>query len=142
MNKVILIGRLTRDPDVRYSTRENSVAVARYTLAVDRRYKRDGEESADFINCVTFGKSAEFAEKYFLQGLKIAVTGRIQTGSYINKEGRKIYTTNVIVEEQGFVESKKASKGGSVGTPTQEPEVGEDGFINIPDNIDEQLPFS
>ena len=96
MNKVILMGRLTRDPDIRYSQGENSMAIARYSLAVDRRFKRDGEATADFINCVAFGRSAEFAEKYLRKGIKIAVTGRIQTGSYTNKDGVKVYTTDVV----------------------------------------------
>ena len=111
MNKVILMGRLTRDPEVRYSQGENSTAIARYTLAVDRRFRRnnDGEQSADFIGCVAFGRSAEFAEKYFRQGLKVIVTGRIQTGSYTNKEGQKVYTTDVVVEDQEFAESKAVS---------------------------------
>ena len=100
MNKVILMGRLTRDPDVRYSAGENSTAVARYTLAVDRRFHRDGDATADFIGCVAFGRQAEFAEKYLRQGTKIAITGRIQTGSYTNREGQKVYTTDVVVEEQ------------------------------------------
>ena len=111
MNKVILMGRLTRDPDIRYSAGENSTAVARYTLAVDRRYKREGEAGADFISCVAFGRSAEFAQKYFHQGVKVAVTGRIQTGSYTNRDGNKVYTTDVVVEDQEFAESKNA--GGS-----------------------------
>lgn len=109
MNKVILMGRLTRDPEVRYSAGENATAVGRYTLAVDRRFKQEGQQSADFISCVTFGRNAEFAEKYLRRGIKIAITGRIQTGSYTNKEGQKIYTTDVIVEEQEFAESKNAS---------------------------------
>ena len=109
MNKVILMGRLTRDPDVRYSQGENATAVARYTLAVDRRFKRDGDQSADFIGCVSFGRQAEFAEKYLRQGTKIAVTGRIQTGSYTNRDGQKVYTTDVVVEEQEFAESKAAA---------------------------------
>lgn len=106
MNKVILMGRLTRDPEIRYSQGENSMTVARYTLAVDRRGRRDGEQSADFISCVAFGKAAEFAEKYLRQEIKIAVNGRIQTGSYTNREGSKVYTTDVVIEEQEFVESK------------------------------------
>ena len=112
MNKVILMGRLTRDPEVRYSAGENSTAVARYTLAVDRRFRRnnDGEQTADFIGCVAFGRSAEFAEKYFRQGLKVIVTGRIQTGSYTNKDGQRVYTTDVVVEDQEFAESKAASE--------------------------------
>ena len=111
MNKVILMGRLTRDPEVRYSQGDNAMAIARYTLAVDRRFRRnnDGEATADFIGCVAFGRSAEFAEKYFRQGLKIVVTGRIQTGSYTNKDGQRVYTTDVVVEDQEFAESKAAS---------------------------------
>jgi single-strand DNA-binding protein len=146
MNKVILMGRLTRDPEVRYSAGDSSLAVARYSLAVDRRFKRDGEATADFINCVSFGKTAEFAEKYFRQGIKIAVTGRIQTGSYTNKDGIKVYTTDVVVEEQEFAESKAASNGNSGGyqAPIQpNPSVAAgDGFMNIPDGIDEELPFN
>lgn len=111
MNKVILMGRLTRDPEVRYSQGENSMAIARYTIAVDRRVRRDGDQqTADFINCVAFGRSGEFAEKYFHKGIKIAVTGRIQTGSYTNKDGQKVYTTDVIVEEQEFAESNLNQK--------------------------------
>lgn len=143
MNKVILMGRLTRDPEVRYSQGENSLAIARYSLAVDRRFKRPGEPDADFINCVTFGKSAEFAEKYLKQGTKIAVTGRIQTGSYTNKDGQKVYTTDVIVEEQEFAESKSASGDSSYQSqrPTPSQAIG-DGFMNIPDGLDEELPFN
>ena len=151
MNKVILMGRLTRDPEVRYSAGENALAIARYTLAVDRRFRRDGEASADFISCVSFGRTAEFAEKYFRQGLKIAVTGRIQTGSYTNREGQKVYTTEVVVEEQEFAESKSAaaSNGGDSSyaayTPSRpEPSAAAgDGFMNIPDGVeDEGLPFN
>ena len=109
MNKVVLMGRLTRDPEVRYSQGENALAIARYTLAVDRRFKRDGEQTADFINCVVFGKSAEFTERYFRQGMRVVVCGRIQTGSYTNRDGVKVYTTEVVVEEQEFAESKNAS---------------------------------
>ena len=109
MNKVILIGRLTRDPEVRYSAGENATAIARYTLAVDRKYKQEGQQNADFIQCIAFGRSAEFAEKYFRKGMKIAITGRIQTGSYTNKEGQKGYTTDVVIEEQEFAESKSSS---------------------------------
>ena len=151
MNKVILMGRLTRDPEVRYSQGENSTAIARYTLAVDRIFRRnnDGEQTADFIGCVAFGRSAEFAEKYFRQGLKVIVTGRIQTGSYTNKDGMKVYTTDVVVEEQEFAESKNASgasEGGysaapSPSRPTPSAAAG-DGFMNIPDGIDEELPFN
>ena len=150
MNKVILMGRLTRDPDIRYSAGENSMAIARYTLAVDRRFKRDNDATADFISCVAFGRSAEFAEKYFRQGLKVVVTGRIQTGSYTNREGQKVYTTDVVVEDQEFAESKAASaERGVMPAPAQSPSapapsqasVG-DGFMNIPDGIDEELPFN
>lgn len=147
MNKVILMGRLVRDPDIRYSNGENATAVARFTLAVDRRFKRDGEQNADFINCISFGKSAEFAEKYLRKGIKMVVTGRIQTGSYTNKDGNKVYTTDVVVEEQEFAESKKASEtnSGSGQNSRQSagyPEPGSDGFMNIPDGIDEELPFN
>ena len=144
MNKVILMGRLTRDPEVRYSQGESSLAIARYSLAVDRRFKRPGEQDADFINCVSFGKTAEFAEKYFKQGTKIAVTGRIQTGSYTNKEGQKVYTTEVVVEEQEFAESKGAGGESSyqqTSRPAPSQAVG-DGFMNIPDGLDEELPFN
>lgn len=146
MNKVILMGRLTRDPEVRYSQGESSLAIARYTIAVDRRFKRDGDQqTADFITCVSFGKTAEFAEKYYRQGTKVLVTGRIQTGSYTNKDGQKVYTTEVVVEEQEFAESKAAaSESGSFGQ-TARPEPSQavgDGFMNIPDGIDEELPFN
>ena len=145
MNKVILMGRLTRDPEVRYSAGENALAIARYTLAVDRRFRRDGEATADFISCVSFGRAAEFAEKYFRQGLKIVVSGRIQTGSYTNRDGNKVYTTDVVVEDQEFAESKAASQAnGNNYTPARpEPSAASgDGFMNIPDGIDEELPFN
>ena len=153
MNKVILMGRLTRDPDIRYSAGENSMAVARYTLAVDRRFKRDGEQSADFISCVAFGRSAEFAEKYFHQGIRIVVSGRIQTGSYTNRDGNKVYTTDVVVEDQEFAESKNAGaeNSGGFSAPYRQPAApsapssapaSADGFMNIPDGIDEELPFN
>lgn len=146
MNKVFLMGRLTRDPEVRYSAGDNSMAIANYTLAVDRRYKRDGEDTADFISCVAFGRAAEFAEKYFRQGLKIAVVGHIQTGSYTNRDGQKVYTTKVVIEDQEFAESKKSgeSSGGGRDAGQQEnrPKPDEDGFMNIPDGIDEELPFN
>ena len=173
MNKVILMGRLTRDPDIRYTQGDNSMCIARYTLAVDRRFNRsagnDGS-NADFIPCVAFGKSAEFVEKYLKKGTKMAVTGRIQTGSYTNKDGVKVYTTEVVVEDQEFAESKNASSGGSFGgngnyggssyggnnggnygnagsysAPAQNTAPASDaldGFMNIPDGIDEELPFS
>ena len=146
MNKVILMGRLTRDPDVRYSAGESGTSVARYTLAVDRRFnRRDGEATADFISCVAFGRSAEFAEKYFHQGLKVVVTGRIQTGSYTNRDGNKVYTTDVVVEDQEFAESKAAAGQAADSRPQQKADqmpVDADGFMNIPDGIDEELPFA
>lgn len=142
MNKVILMGRCTKDPDVRYTQGgEKSIAIARYTLAVDRRFKRDGEPSADFIPCVVFGKSAEFADKYLRQGTKIVVVGRIQTGSYTNKDGQKVYTTDVVVEEQEFAESKAASQQNQQNSDGPMPSSN-DGFMNIPDGIDESLPFN
>ena len=203
MNKVILMGRLTRDPEVRYSAGESGTAIARYTLAVDRRFKRDGEATADFISCVSFGRTAEFAEKYFRQGLKVLVAGRIQTGSYTNNSGQKVYTTDVIVEEQEFAEGKNSSQqgagqqppqnyGGQQNAPQQnvtqqsqpqgygqqgvynvpqqsvpqqsapksQPQgygqqsvpqqnygggafgMGDDGFMNIPEGLDDELPFN
>ncbi|MDE7016060.1 MAG: single-stranded DNA-binding protein [Lachnospiraceae bacterium] len=147
MNKVILMGRLTRDPEVRYSQGDNAMAIARYTLAVDRRFNRNGDENtADFINCVAFGKAGEFAERYFRKGIKIAVTGRIQTGSYTNKDGVKVYTTDVVIEDQEFAESKNSSPAGdggySGGNSRPEPAGAGDGFMNIPDGIDEELPFN
>ena len=144
MNKVILVGRLTRDPEVRYSQGENQTAIARYTLAVDRRFKRDGEPTADFINCVVFGKSAEFAEKYFRQGLRVAISGRITTGSYTNKDGIKVYTTEVTVEDQEFAESKAESEANktSVQQATQTNTTTGGEFMNIPDDIPEELPFN
>jgi single-strand DNA-binding protein len=148
MNKVILMGRLTRDPEVRYSSGENALAIARYTLAVDRRFHKDNEASADFIACVAFGKGGEFAEKYLRQGTKVVVTGRIQTGSYTNREGQKVYTTEIVVEDQEFAESKTASQNNSqtsAGSRQQPPPsmpTDKDGFMQIPDGIDEELPFN
>ena len=147
MNKVILMGRLTRDPEVRYSQGDNAMAIARYTLAVDRRFNRNGDDqSADFIGCVAFGRAGEFAEKYFRKGTKVAITGRIQTGSYTNRDGVKVYTTDVVVEEQEFAESKNSSgsDGGFAGGGNRvpEPSGAGDGFMNIPDGIDEELPFN
>lgn len=147
MNKVILMGRLTRDPDIRYSQGENSLAIARFTLAVDRRFKRDGsnDQTADFISCVAFGKTAEFCERYTHQGTKLVVEGRIQTGSYTNKDGVKVYTTEVVVENTEFAESKSSSSEGNY-VPNARPEpvnAAGDGFMNIPDGVeDEGLPFS
>lgn len=138
MNKVVLIGRCTRDPEVRYSQGENATAVARYTLAVDRQFKRDGDQSADFINCIAFGKRGEFAEKYLRKGTKIAVVGRIQTGSYTNKDGQKVYTTDIVVDEHEFVESKATSQQNGNGSAP----VSSDGFMSIPDGVDAELPFN
>ena len=153
MNKVILMGRLTRDPEIRYTSGENQTAVARYTLAVDRRFKRQGDEqTADFINCVVFGRGAEFAESYLHQGTKIVAVGRIQTGSYVNKDGQKVYTTEVVVEDQEFAESKASSDSYAAAHPRTEAApatsmpspsaASADGFMNIPDGIDEELPFN
>lgn len=141
MNKVILMGRLTRDPDVRYTQGEEPMAIARFTLAVDRRGKRDGEASADFPSCVCFRRTAEFIEKYAHQGTKLVVVGRIQTGSYTNRDGQKVYTTDVAVEEAEFAESKAAADRNTQQTPPPSPDTGADGFMNIPDGIEEELPF-
>lgn len=147
MNRVILMGRLTRDPDVRYSQGERAMAIARYTLAVDRRGRRnqDSEQTADFINCVAFDKAGEFAEKYFKQGMRVLITGRIQTGSYINKDGVKVYTTDIVIEDQEFADSKGSTAPGEGPRQTNRPEqssVG-DGFMNIPDWLeDDDLPFN
>ncbi|MCB6493127.1 single-stranded DNA-binding protein [Coprococcus catus] len=143
MNNVILSGRLTRDPEVRHSQNGNEDrVVARYTLAVDRIYSKENQQ-ADFINCVEFGKLAEFAEKYFYKGIKLIVRGRIQTGSYTNRDGVKIYTTDIIVESHEFAESKRTSEQNSNAPISNDvPAVGSDGFMNIPDGLDEELPFS
>ena len=160
MNKVILMGILTRDPEIRYSQGERSTAVARYSLAVNRTFKRDGEPDADFINCVAFGRQAEFAEKYFHKGIRIVITGRIQTGSYTNKDGVRVYTTDIIVDDQEFADSKgqggdnsgfgggNSYGGGNRGgyqqgtRPAPSSAIG-DGFMNIPDGVeDEGLPFN
>lgn len=144
MNKVIIMGRLVRDPEVRYSQSEQSLAVARFTLAVDRRIKTEGQQTADFISCVAFGKNGEFTEKYLRKGIKVAITGRIQTGSYTNRDNVKVYTTDVVVEEVEFAESKNASNGSSPEEGRPEPigPVDSNGFMNIPDGIEEELPFS
>lgn len=140
MNKVILMGRLTRDPDIRYSQGESATCVARFTLAVDRRFKKQGDEqTADFINCVCFGKTAEFAEKYLIQGTKVVGCGRIQTGSYTDQEGKKVYTTDVVLEEVEFAESKKTQQENQNGS---NPQTTPDGFMNIPEGIDDELPFN
>ena len=142
------MGRLTRDPEVRYTQGDNHMAIARYTLAIDRKFKRDGDQSADFIRCVAFGKSGEFAEKYFHQGTKIVAEGRIQTGSYQDKDGKTVYTTEVVVESQEFAESKQNDGaqmqwGNNQNTQPAPPPMPEDGFMDIPDNIDDSgLPFN
>ena len=143
MNKWVGMGRLTRDPEVRYTQGSNPMAIARYTLAVDRRIKKENEQSADFIPCIAFGKSAEFVEKYLKKGTKMAVVGRIQTSSYTNKDGVKVYTTEIVIEEQEFAESKNASSGGQNQAPQQQKaqDDGLDGFMDIPDGIDDELPF-
>ncbi len=142
MNKVVLIGRLTKDPEVRYSQGKNEMAVARYTLAVDRKAKQQDGQNADFINCICFGKGAEFCEKYLSKGIKIAVTGRIQTGSYTNKNGQKVYTTDVVVEDQEFCE-RKGNVGQAQSGPIPAPAGGYDGFLAIPDGVnDDDLPFN
>lgn len=154
MNKVVLMGRLTRDPIVRYSQGEKPMAVARYTLAVDRRFSREGDATADFISCVAFGRQGEFAEKYLRKGVKIAISGRIQTGSYTNRDGVKVYTTDVVVEDQEFAESKAASERSRASFNVNEPErdssaadpeqakAPSDGFMNVPDGLEENLPFN
>ena len=151
MNKVILMGRLTRDPDIRYTQGQDQTCIARFTLAVDRGRKREGQVNADFPSCVAFGKIGEFVEKWIRKGTKVAVTGRLQTGSYTNRDGVKIYTTDVVIESMEFAESKAASSGSATANTAaahaQDPQPAEgdagiDGFMNIPDGIDEELPFS
>lgn len=139
MNKVILMGRLVRDPEVRYSQGNNQMAIARYTLVVGRKFKRDGEPNTDFINCIAFGKNGEFAEKYLHKGIKILVEGRWQSGSYTNKDGQKVYTNDCVVESCEFAESKNANQSER---PQAAPQDNGDGFMNIPDGIDEELPFN
>lgn len=143
MNKVILMGRLVRDPDIRYTAGEEQTAVAKYTLAVDRSGRQNQEQTADFINCTAFGRRAEFAEKYLHKGIKIIVTGRIQTGSYTHRDsGLKIYTTDVIVEEHEFCESKNSNQSSNTSGASPYGPVNSDGFMNIPDGIEEHLPFN
>lgn len=155
MNKAILMGRLTRNPDIRYTQGEKPMCIARYTLAVDRRFKRDGEQEADFISCVAFSRQAEFAEKYLQKGTKIVISGRIQTGSYTNREGARVYTTDIVVEEQDFAESKASAAGSepesktaaAESAPKQKEETAanqpplQDGFMTIPEGIEDELPF-
>ena len=137
MNKVIEIGRLVREPEIRYSQGANTTCIARYTLAVDRKFKQEGQPTADFINCIAFGKLGEFAEKYLHKGVKIAVTGRIQTGSYKNKDGNTVYTTDVVVEEQEFCESKSQSNSQPQSAPSND-----NSWMNIPDGVEDSLPFN
>ena len=147
MNKVILMGRLTRDAEIRYSQGESSTAIARFSLAVDRRFRRDNEEqTADFINCVAFGRTAEFLERFGRKGTKFVLEGRIQTGSYTNKDGQRVYITDVVAENVEFAESKNNSStgndfGGAPSAPSPSGAAG-DGFMNIPEGIDEELPFN
>ena len=144
MNKVILMGRLTRDVETRYSQGNEPMAISRYTLAVDRRGKgsTEGDQTADFISCVAFGRNGEFAERYLKKGVKIAITGRIQTGSYTNKDGVKVYTTEVVVEDNEFCESKQGGFADGASKINAPIETDDAGFMNIPDNIDEELPFN
>lgn len=139
MNKVILMGRLVRDSEVIYSQGENAMAIARYTLAVDRKFKRDGEPTADFINCIAFGKNGDFAEKYLHKGIKILIEGRWQSGSYTNRDGQKVYTNDCVVESCEFAESKNANQSER---PQAAQQTDSNGFMNIPDGIDEELPFN
>lgn len=142
MNKVILMGRLTRDPEVRYTQGDNASAVARFSIAIDRRFKKDGEQTADFISCVAFGKTGEFIEKYGRQGTKFVVEGRIQTGSYTNKDGQKVYTTDVVVEQVEFAESKASADGNTTNNTSNSNTPTDTSFMDIPDGIDEELPFN
>lgn len=143
MNRVILMGRLTRDPEVRYSQGERSMAIARYTLAVDRRRKAENEQNTDFINCVAFDKAGEFAEKYLRQGMRVLISGRIQTGSYMNKDGVKVYTTDIVIEDQEFADSKGATAAGNSQGSNKSQYTDDEGFMHIPDGVeDEGLPFT
>ena len=153
MNKVILMGRLTRDPEVRYSQGANQTAIARFSVAVDRRFKRDNEPTADFFNCTSFGKQAEFVERYLHKGTKVVLSGRIQNDNYTNKEGQMVYSVQIMVEDIEFAESKNAAGGGNDGgynnggfgggsSNAPAPSGAGDGFMNIPDGIDEELPFN
>lgn len=142
MNKVILMGRLTRDPEVRYTQGDNASAVARFSLAVDRRFKKDGDQTADFINCVAFGKTGEFIEKYGRKGTKFVVEGRIQTGSYTNKDGQKVYTTDVVVEQVEFAESKASADGNTTNNTANSNVPTDTSFMDTPDSIDEEFPFN
>lgn len=143
MNTAVLIGRLVRDVDVRYTSGDNAMCIARYTLAVDRRYKKDAQQTADFIPCVAMGRNGEFAEKYFHKGMKVAVSGHIQTGSYTNRDGQKVYTTDVIIDSQEFVESKGASQQIQSQPAQAQSAPQNNDFMDVPDGLDsEELPFS
>lgn len=142
MNKVILMGRLTRDPEVRYSQGANPTAVGRFSIAVDRRFKREGEPEADFFNCTTFGKQAEFVEKYLKRGVKVVVSGRIQNDNYTNKDGQTVYSVRVMVEEVEFAESKNAQNAGNGNAASGGATTTDDGFMNIPEGIEDDLPFN
>lgn len=143
MNKVILMGRLTRDPEVRYPQDAEQAAVGRFSLAVDRKYKQDGQPEADFFNCTCFGRQAEFAEKYLRKGIKMLITGRIQNNNYKDREGNKVYSVQVMVEEMEFAESKSAQeRNQNTRNNWQQPQADENGFMNIPDGLDEELPFT
>ncbi len=144
MNKVVLMGRLTRDPEMRVSQGDNALNIAKFSLAVDRRFQRNGEKETDFFNCTAFGKQADFVDRYLKQGTKILLVGRIQNDNYTNKEGQKVYSVQIIAEEIEFAESKNAGSTGG-GAPAGRPDPGAaagDGFMNIPDGIDEELPFN
>lgn len=142
MNKVIMMGRLTRDPEVRYSQGASQTAVARFSLAVDRRWKREGEPDADFFNCTAFGKQAEFVEKYLKQGTKVVVTGRIQNDNYTDRSGNKVYSVQILIEEIEFAESKNAGQQNQQSGQQDRPAVDDQGFMSIPDGAEEELPFS
>lgn len=142
MNKAILMGRLTSDPQVRYTQQGEPLCIARYSLAVPHRFKRDGEADADFINCVAFGKAGEFAEKYFRKGMRVGVSGRIQTGSYTDKDGKKVYTTEVVIEEQDFADSKgDSSYSGANNAAPPPPSNTKEEFMDVPEGMDDELPF-
>lgn len=140
MNKVILLGNLTRDPEIRYSQGEKQMAVARFSLAVNRRFAKDGETNADFLNCTAFGKTAEFVEKYFRQGSRMSLVGRIENNNYTNKNGEKVYSVQIMVEEVEFAERKSSQN--DVGNQQQTQQNGDDDFMNIPDGIEDGLPFN
>ena len=141
MNKVFLIGRLTQDPEIRYAQNENSTAVGRFSIAVDRRFKRDGDPTADFFNCTAFGKTAEFVEKYLRKGSKTAIVGHIQNNNYTNKNGEKVYSIQIMVDEIEFAESKGAGDSGNQNDASGQPSVGSNGFVDINSQLEEELPF-